>query len=42
LIFGVLTILAIIPLFLGLLVVVPLMITSTYTSYLDIFGIEQN
>ncbi|MGB2833074.1 MAG: BPSS1780 family membrane protein [Methylotenera sp.] len=42
LIFIALTILAVIPFGLGLLVVVPVMITSTYTSYLDIFNIKQD
>jgi uncharacterized membrane protein len=41
LIFVVLLILAIIPFGLGLLVVVPLMMTSLYTSYADVFGIDQ-
>lgn len=42
LIFLGLTVLAIIPLGLGLLVVVPVMITSTYTCYLDVFGISHD
>ena len=41
-IFIALTVLAVIPFGLGLLVVVPVMITSTYTSYLDIFNIKQD
>jgi len=32
--------LAIIPVGLGLLVAVPVMMTSLYTSYADVFGIE--
>jgi len=40
LIFVVLLILAIIPFGLGLLVAVPVMMTSLYTSYADVFGIE--
>lgn len=39
-IFMVLLILAIIPFGLGLLVAVPVMMTSLYTSYADVFGIE--
>lgn len=40
LIFMVLLILAIIPFGIGLVVVVPMMMTSLYTSYVDVFGIE--
>jgi uncharacterized membrane protein len=40
LIFMVLLIIAIIPFGLGLVLVVPLMMTSLYTSYVDIFSIE--
>ena len=40
-IFIVLLILAVIPYGLGLVVVVPVMMTSLYTSYVDIFDIEQ-
>ena len=39
LIFMVLLILAIIPVGLGLVIVVPMMMTSLYSSYLDVFGI---
>lgn len=38
--FIVLLVLAIIPLGLGLLIVIPLMMTSLYTSYADVFSIE--
>jgi len=41
LIFMVLLIIAIIPVGLGLVIVVPMMMTSLYTSYTDIFSIEQ-
>lgn len=41
LIFMVLLVLAIIPFGLGLLVAVPVMMTSLYTSYIDVFSIEQ-
>lgn len=41
LIFMVLLIVAIIPFGLGLLVVAPMMMTSLYSSYADVFGIEQ-
>ncbi len=41
LIFMVLLIIAIIPFGIGLIVVVPMMMTSLYTSYADVFGIEQ-
>lgn len=41
LIFLGLTIIALIPFGLGLLVVMPMMITSTYACYLDVFGIEE-
>lgn len=41
-IFIVLLVLAIIPFGLGLLIVVPLMMTSLYTSYADIFSIESS
>lgn len=41
LIFMVLLIIAIIPFGLGLVVVVPMMMTSLYSSYADVFGIEQ-
>jgi hypothetical protein len=41
LIFMVLLIIAIIPFGLGLVVVVPMMMTSLYSSYVDVFGIEQ-
>ncbi len=41
LIFMLLLILAIIPFGLGLVVVVPMMMTSLYSSYADVFGIEQ-
>jgi hypothetical protein len=40
-IFMVLLIVAIIPFGLGLLVVAPMMMTSLYSSYADVFGIEQ-
>ena len=40
-IFMVLLIIAIIPVGLGLVIVVPMMMTSLYTSYTDIFSIEQ-
>lgn len=40
-IFMVLLIVAIIPYGLGLVVVIPIMMTSLYTSYVDIFNIEQ-
>lgn len=42
LIFMVLLIVAIIPFGLGLLVVAPMMMTSLYSSYEDVFGIEQD
>ncbi|MDP1596283.1 MAG: BPSS1780 family membrane protein [Methylotenera sp.] len=42
LIFMVLLIIAIIPFGLGLVLVVPLMMTSLYTSYVDIFSIENS
>lgn len=42
LIFMVLLILAIIPYGLGLLVVVPMMMTSLYSSYVDVFGIASH
>lgn len=42
LIFMVLLIVAIIPFGLGLLVVAPMMMTSLYSSYADVFGIEQD
>jgi len=42
LIFMVLLIIAIIPFGLGLVVVVPMMMTSLYSSYSDVFGIEQD
>jgi uncharacterized membrane protein len=38
----VLLIIAIIPFGLGLVVVVPMMMTSLYSSYADVFGIEQD
>jgi len=41
LIFMVLLIIAIIPFGLGLIVVVPMMMTSLYSSYADVFGIDQ-
>lgn len=41
LIFMVLLIIAIIPFGLGLVVVVPMMMTSLYSSYVDVFGIER-
>jgi len=41
LIFMVLLILAIIPVGLGLVIVVPMMMTSLYSSYVDVFSIEQ-
>lgn len=41
LIFMLLLILAIIPFGIGLIVVVPMMMTSLYTSYVDVFGITQ-
>lgn len=40
-IFMVLLIIAIIPFGIGLLVVIPVMMTSLYTSYVDVFNIEQ-
>lgn len=42
LIFMVLLIAAIIPFGLGLIVVVPIMMTSLYTSYVDVFRIQEN
>lgn len=41
LIFMVLLIIAIIPVGLGLVIVVPMMMTSLYSSYIDVFSIEQ-
>ena len=41
LIFMLLLIVAIIPFGLGLLVAVPLMMTSLYTSYVDVFNVQQ-
>jgi len=41
LIFTLLLIVAIIPFGIGLVVVVPLMMTSLYTSYADVFGVDQ-
>jgi len=40
-IFMALLVIAIIPIGLGLLVVIPMMMTSLYTSYVDVFNIEQ-
>lgn len=42
LIFMVLLVIAIIPFGIGLLVVIPMMMTSLYTSYADVFGIDSN